>query len=176
MANPTIDATPGGASANSYATLAVADQFHLERVPVGSTWADAENKDKSAALIYATRLLDALYEWEGFVVTAEQALLWPRQGMLYRNGYNVPVTVVPVELQRATAEFARQLMVSDRTADNDLATQGIRSLTAGPISLTFDGSARPASSTAVPDIVRSMIPTDWGRVRGTSSVICLERV
>ena len=137
--------------------------------------ADASDSAKVAAIIWATRLLDALYEWEGYVLTSTQALLWPRSGLLYRSGYVVPSTVIPVELQWATAELARQLLVSDRTADNDLSTQGIRSLTAGPVSITFDGSATAGTVTAVPDIVKGLIPYEWGYVRGTSRVRDLVR-
>lgn len=175
MANPTIIVTAGASDANSYCSLAVADQFHLERVPVAATWADASVSERTAALIWATRLLDSLYEWEGSVVTETQALLWPRSGLLYRSGYSVPTTVIPVELQRATAEFARQLMVADRTADNDVAAQGISSITAGPVSIDFDGSAKAASATTVPDIVRSMIPPEWGYVRSRSATLDLIR-
>lgn len=175
MANPTIITTAGSAAANSYCSRSVADQFHLERVPVETTWKDASDTQKDTALIWATRLLDLLYEWEGYVITGTQALLWPRSGLVYRSGYVVPSTIIPFELQRATAEFARQLLVSDRTADNDLATQGIKSLTAGPISIEFDGSAAAASVTATPDIVRAMIPYEWGRVRGMSGTRDLVR-
>jgi hypothetical protein len=171
----TIVTTAGSASANSYCSRSVADQYHLDRVPVGTTWLNAQDNDKDAALIWATRLLDSLYEWSGYVVNETQALLWPRSGLLYRSGYTVPTTVIPIELQRATAEFARQLLVTDRTADNDLATQGIRSLTAGPISITFDGSATAATVTAVPDLVRGLLPAEWGLVHGRSGTRDLVR-
>jgi len=177
MPLPTLVATAGAADANVYCTRAFADQFHLERVPPDSTWANAQDKDKDRALVYATRLFDALYEWSGWVVNDTQALLWPRSGMVYRSGHAVPTTVIPVDLQRATAEFARQLLASDRTSDSsDLASQGITALKVGPISIDFEGSASAAESGAViPDIVASMLPASWGYVRGRSGVIDLVR-
>lgn len=176
MALPSIITTAGSASANSYCSRADADQYHKERVPVAVTWGDASDSEKDAALIYATRLLDTLYLWDGWVASETQALLWPRSGMVYRNGYSVPTTVIPTDLVRATAEFARQLLVSDRTADSDVVTQGIKSITAGPVSIEFDGTAQAATATTIPDLVSKMLPPGWGCVRGRSGVVDLVRV
>lgn len=158
-----IVTTAGSASANAYVSIAVADQYHLDRPAAGTTWADATTDQKTTAILWATKLLDALWEWSGNVVNSTQALLWPRVGMYYRSGYTVPSTVIPTELQHACAEFARQLLVADRMADSDIEVQGITSLRAGSVALTFkDGVyARP-----VPDAVVNLLPPEWGYVRG----------
>lgn len=158
--------TPGSASANSYCTLAVADQYHLDRPGAGTTWAAASESQKNAAILWATKLMDALWIWNGYAVDAVQALLWPRGGMLLRSGWDyVALDVIPVELQQATAEYARQLLASDRAGDSDIETLGITSLTVGPVSLAFKDSvmAKP-----VPDAVVGLIPPDWGRPRSRS--------
>ena len=72
-------------------------------------------------------------------------------------------TVIPVELKDATALYAQALMVADRTADSDIETLGITSLSAGPVSLSFESSVR---AKPIPDSVRAMIPTWWGWLRG----------
>jgi hypothetical protein len=158
--------TAGSASANSYVTLAVANQYHANRPPVGTTWDDATSDEKGAALIWATKLLDSLIDWTGWVVTETQALLWPRVGMWYRSGYYVPSDVIPVELQHATAEYARQLLLEDRAGDSDIETVGLTHLTAGPVSLTFKDSVY---AKVVPDAVFHLIPSRWGSVRGRVS-------
>lgn len=155
--------TVGAANANAYVDLTVADQYHLDRPPVGTTWADATAIDREKAIIWATKLLDAMYIWFGSVVDGDQALLWPRHGLLYRSGYFVPSDIIPTELQEATAEFARQLLVDDLAANSDIDTQGLRSITAGPISLTFKDFVPPK---VVPDVVFSLIPDEWGVLRG----------
>lgn len=155
-------ATAGSASANAYVTRAVADQYHLDRPAAGTTWSAATSDQKDSAILWATRLMDALWEWEGVVVTETQALLFPRSGLCYRSGYTVPSTIIPTDLQHATAEFARQLLAADRAADSDVEVQGITSLRAGPVALTFKEGvyARP-----VPDAVVALIPAEWGYVR-----------
>jgi hypothetical protein len=167
MAVSTIVTTAGAASANSYCDLATAEQYHLDRPAVGTTWSAATNDQKVAALLWATKLLDALYEWTGSVVNDTQALLWPRSGMAYRNGYSVPTTVIPVELQYATAEYARQLLAADRAGDSDVETQGITSISAGSVSLTFKDAGVVAKQ--IPDAVFFLLPASWGRPRGRSS-------
>jgi len=159
----TLITTAGAANANAYCDLAFAEQYQLDRPPVGTTWANMTDDQKTAAILWATVLMDAMWDWTGWVTTSTQALLWPRQGMLKRNLWDyVPDNVIPIELQRATAEYARQLQLSDLAGNSDIETQGITSLRAGPVSFTFKEGvvAKP-----VPDIVFNLIPTSWGCVR-----------
>lgn len=155
--------TPGSASANAYCDVAFADQYHLDR-PFGTTWTGTSDA-KTAAILWATKLFDALWTWTGYPVDAIQALQWPRGAMLKPNGWEyVSLTVIPIELQRATAEYARQLLISDRTADSDIETLGLKSLTAGPVSLSFKDDV---FAKAVPDAVVQLIPPGWGYPRST---------
>lgn len=162
--------TPGSAIANAYVAVAVADQYDLDRpAAAGNVWATATADQKASAILWATKLMDAQWEWRGYPVDAVQALLWPRGAMLKRNGWDyVGLTVIPIELQQATAEYARQLIVSDRGADSDVETQGIKSLTAGPVSLSFKDSV---FAKVVPDLVVNLIPPHWGYVRRLHSGI-----
>jgi hypothetical protein len=160
--------TVGASNANAYVSLAVADQYHSDRPAVGTTWSSATDVDKMQAILFATKLLDDLVEWTGWVVTETQALLWPRTGMWYRNGYSVSTTIIPTELQEATAEFARQLLVADRAADSDVETYGLESFKAGPASLSFNLDYVTAK--VVPDLVVHMLPGEWyERIRGRKS-------
>jgi hypothetical protein len=107
--------------------------------------------------------MDALWDWHGYPTDAVQALLWPRQGMLKLNGWEyVDIHTIPIELQRATAEYARQLLASDLAGNSDIQTLGLTSLKAGPVAFTFKDSviAKP-----VPDTVYNLIPKNWGVVR-----------
>lgn len=156
--------TAGSATANAYVTQAVADQYHIDRPAVGTTWSLATTDQKASAILWATLLMDSLWDWGGYPTDAIQALLWPRGGMLKRNGWEyVALDVIPIELQKATAEYARQLLVSDRAGDSDIETQGIRSITAGPVSLAFKDSV---FAKVVPDAVINLVPPDWGYPRG----------
>jgi hypothetical protein len=177
MPTPTLIATPGAVDANSYATVLEADTYHDSRLHA-TDWTGASVSTKTVALIMATRLLDALYDWTGAISSITQALLWPRVGMYRRTGasggwnpsigwygsaYAIPSDAIPVELKNATAEFARQLIVADRSLDNDVETQGIKGLRAGPVELQFkDG----VEAKVVPDAVYLMLPAEWGIPRG----------
>jgi hypothetical protein len=141
--------------------VAEAGDYHLGHL-YASAWTGASAATKDAALVMATRLLDTLVEWDGWVVTETQALLWPRSGMLYRNGYSVPSNVVPIDLKRATSELARLLIVADLTAESDVENQKLKALTAGPVRLEFgDG----VTVKRIPDSVWALLPPGWGLVR-----------
>jgi hypothetical protein len=165
MATPTLIATPGAVNANAYCTVAEANTYFESRL-FSDDWTGASTADKTVALIWATRQLDALYAWEHFPTDDAdgQALLWPRSGIVDTDEIsNIPDNVIPDELKWATSEFAKQLIKADRTADSDIETQGITSLTAGPISLAFKDNVR---AKVMPDAVSAYIPHWWGVLRG----------
>ena len=155
----TLVATAGAANANAYVTLAVAEQYHLDRPAVGSTWEDADTDQKVAAILWATKLLDRYFEWNGSVVDTTQNLLWPRLELYKVNGSVIDSTTIPDEIQWATAEFARQLLVEDRVGDSDVETQGVKLIKVGPIRIDFKDSV---FSKPIPDAVVSLIPSKWG--------------
>jgi hypothetical protein len=172
----TLIATAGAANANSYCDVTTADAYHDSRLN-SDDWNSADADTKARALITATRLLDEHIEWDGYLSTSTQALQWPRTYMdtdrrllLYPpgqqpfdwwNAYYVDPTTIPARLAQATAEFARQLMVRDRTADDDLSQKQITSITAGAVKLDFKGYATPQ---VIPDSVYYFV-RPWGRIR-----------
>src|SRR6187549_1975575 len=110
----TLIATAGAANANAYVTLAVANQYHEDRSPIIEAWEDADDDEKTAAILWATKLLDRYYTWNGYVVNEIQRLLWPRVGLYMVNEITpVPQDAIPDELQWATAELASQMIGND---------------------------------------------------------------
>ncbi len=173
MAVTTLVTTVGAANANAYVELTVADQYHEDRAPLDANWTAASDNLKNAAILKATELLDALFEWTGWVVDGTQALLWPRAGMVLLSGYSVPLDTIPTELQRATAEFAGQLLASDRAADSDIETLGIKRIKAGSLALEFNAEVL---AKAVPDAIVYLLPREWyssikGRGSGVRSLV-----
>lgn len=162
MPAATLITTPGAANANAYCDITFADQYHANRPPSGATWTVATTDQKTAAILWATILLDRLWVWTGFVVDTTQVLLWPRQAMLMRTAIAyVPINIIPIEIQQACAEYARQLLVSDLAGNNQIETLGLTSFKAGPVAFTFSGTA----AKPVPDTVYDLIPSEWGYVR-----------
>ena len=95
MPTPVIDNTVGGTAANSYVTVADADQYAAERIPAPAAYNAASATDKTAALIMACRRLQQ-EEFDGVPVTpfaangtAGQALHWPRWGCIDLNGFPI---------------------------------------------------------------------------------------
>lgn len=131
----TIIATPSASNANSYCTLAEAEAFHETNL-YATAWTDATDDEKTAALIWATRILDEQVQWYGYQSTVAQSLAWPRSAVQERSGmaYIVP-TIVPAFLKNATAELAKHLLTGDRTKERGF---GIKSVVADTVSVEFD--------------------------------------
>ena len=152
MATLVVEDGSGLATANSYATVAEADDYHASRcVADTSAWTAAAADRKAVALIVATALLDREVCWDGWPVAPErQALRLPQDGLRTRTGGALPATVIPVDAKDATAELARLLLERDR-----LAAAGeppVRAQSIGALSITYaDADAPPA---VVPESVR----------------------
>lgn len=68
------------------------------------------------------------------------------------------ITVIPQRLKDATAELAGQLLIEDRTLDNDVIIQGINSLRAGSVSLGFN---KDLIQQVIPQAVYDMLCYGW---------------
>lgn len=173
----TLIATPGASNANSFLTLAEAVAYYEGRLEVPE-WEDADSQE--ALLVMATRLLVASYSplrklvrvsppgqsyylirptWTGAPTTTTQRLPWPRSGMYDRNGVAIADTVVPQDLKEATAELAGHLAKGDRSFDNDAAVQGISSVKAGSVSVSFRDGAD--ATKLIPDVVFDLLVPSW---------------
>jgi len=118
----------GKADANSYAEVADGDAYfdgHL----YSSAWTGAAAERKAAALVMATRLVDAEYQFNGYKAHDAQALQWPRErcpdpdrDLVTSTTLSpvltnfVPSTLVPQAVAWAVCEMARELLIADRTA------------------------------------------------------------
>jgi hypothetical protein len=173
----TLVTTPGAANANSYCTEAEAVAYFDARLPLDPAWEDAD--DPTAALAMATRILEgfasairvlvaangniaAYYRtnrhWTGLPASTTQRLSWPRSGMFDQNGNAIPATVIPEQLKEAEAELAGQLLKADRTLDNDVILQGLTSVKAGSVALTFK---QQFTKQLLPDAVLDLLLPGW---------------
>jgi hypothetical protein len=74
------------------------------------------------------------------------------------NGNPIPSNVIPEELKEATAEFAGQLVQSDTTLDNAVIVQGLKSVRAGSVALSFKDMIEQH---VIPDMVWNLMPSSW---------------
>lgn len=111
----------GVAGANSYTSVAFADSYFEDRGV--AAWAAATEQAKASALIRATDYIESLpVRWKGKLAADGQALKFPRDEW---------VNVIPVNLQRATAQYALRALTAKLLADPtvDPSGQAITSIT-----------------------------------------------
>ncbi len=137
MAVPTLDATVGGASANTYLLEAAADTYHEERL-YNSRWGESDQDDKVRALVWATRVLDS-FHWKGNPTSqGTQALAFPRTGIVDWDDYAVASDSIPDGIQWATAELAFKLIKDAELTEGS--ADDLRSASIGPIQVGINAS------------------------------------
>lgn len=166
-----LDATLGGASANSYVTVAEADAYFA--TSFGRTaWGSASAANKEIVLIESTRLLDLLVSWKGYVKSDTQALRWPRTYVPNIDGrYNgvdtilesyISDSIVPKDVKNAVFELAYSLLSNGgfQASENELSKVKV-----GLVSIDFSDTVK---SNGLPKMVRDMIAR-WGEYSVVSS-------
>lgn len=104
-----LDATVGGLSANSYATIAIADSYAAERIgDLATAFIALVDSVKEQLLISATRRLDQEF-FAGYKANNSQALKFPRGGIYNEDGRSYEFDEIPNPIQFATIELAMVL-------------------------------------------------------------------
>lgn len=152
---PTLVATAGSATANSYITVAAATTYFDERTNVAN-WTAADGDDQARALISATRRLD-VEAYKGDKATQGQALEWPRIGATNRDGYDYDTATIPTFLEQATSELALRVLNDDANSTDSFADTGLEefnSAAVGPLNVERNASFRAAQ---LPETVHRLI-------------------
>ncbi len=161
-----INATPKSTTANSFITLAAADAYLATHRLYSTAWSSVTDDDtRSTALIWATSILDASYDWYGFISLYEQILGWPRAGIWTKEGQYVNQDVIPVFLEHATAELAMALLTSDRTVLPEIFGKGFKEATVGPLRVVLDPQQ---VIPLIPPLIKLFLEP-YGTLRGAAS-------
>lgn len=127
----TVETGAGLTNSNSYVTLAEANTY-FDTHPQASGWTGLASDDiRNRYLITAARVLDACFQFNGFKAVANQAMQWPREGAVDRDGGDSGIRVpgsntpsgyfdsdsVPQGIKDAQCEMARFLVASNRMDD-----------------------------------------------------------
>lgn len=123
----TLTCTPGGASDNSYVSLADADAYFANRLnsSVNGDWTNdsagvARTDDvKKAALITASLRIDEEM-FLGVKTSTTQALKWPRYGVVDEDGFDVSSSTIPARVKQATYICALELLKVDFISEDYL--------------------------------------------------------
>jgi len=131
----------GKADANSYADVTDGDGYHEGHL-YATAWTAATTANKEKALVMATRLLDAEYQFGGNKTNELQALQWPREACRDPDGADsLDSDAVPPAVVNATCELARELLVKDRTAAP--AGEGLKYSNVGSAQTGYDKTDTP---------------------------------
>jgi len=169
----------GKADANSYASVDDGNAYHAGHL-YATAWTAASDDQKAIALVMATRLVDAEYQFNGTRTTANQALQWPRAKCPEPDNVHVPISVllpipydyvqydqVPKAVVQATCEMARAMLIEDRTA-NPLG-EGLKYTGLGANQTSFDKADRRPVLTLLAQVMLSkygsQISSKTGAVR-----------
>jgi hypothetical protein len=161
----------GRVDANAYANVTDGDGYHAGHL-YASAWTAASADNKTAALVMATRLIDAEYQFGGVKATSGQALQWPRMDCRDPDAYDlVAETIIPKAVVEATCELARELILVDRTAAPP--GEGQKYVNNGGVQTGYDKSdTRPV----IPKLVQAMLAKFGSRTKGKSGTVKLIRV
>lgn len=140
-----IDATVGGAAANSYSTQLEVDAY-AEASSYAAAWAAVLSASKSAKIVRAARLLGVL-AFPGWRATSTQALPWPRAGVETPAGGAYDTTSIPSAVKAAQAELCGWLAAADAASSDNPALDpflGLANLSVGALTITPDVLRRTA--------------------------------
>jgi len=119
-----IDATPGGANSNSYITEADAVSYFEGRLH-SAAWDDATDENRKSALVMATRTIDQTFAFQGYKTDSDQALSFPRTGVVNCEGETLASDVIPKAIEDATCEQALAFLGFDLTKKPAALFQGV---------------------------------------------------
>ncbi len=159
-----LDASWGTPTANSYSTIAESNVYHESRYHSADWLSPAviSTKTKTALLVWATSLLDQLFIWDGSKVSITQSRACPRNGILDIENWPIDMTIKPIWIANATAEYAYRLYQEDilANANNDLGNsgsadlEGFKEIKVGSITLKSSiGESKSTSSSSASRII-----------------------
>jgi len=172
----------GKADANAYANVADGDAYHAGHL-YASAWTAASADNKAVALVMASRLIDAEYQFGGVKTTDSQAMQWPRYrcpdpdrdsmmgvGLLLTSENWVPENLVPKPVVQAACELARELIIVDRTAAP--AGEGLKYYNNASVQTGYDkADKRPV----IPAVVQAVLAKYGALIKSKSGAVKLVR-
>jgi hypothetical protein len=159
-----IEDGSGLPGATSYLSTEEANYIIGQNLHVRDAWNALSAEDKEALLAWASRYLDERTRWNGWRTFPDSGLSWPRTGAQDRDGVQIIPNVIPRAVKVATAEMARHLMVTDRSAERD--QDGLTRLKADVIELEFrDGYRLPRVPEHLQNILSGLGAVNGGGVQ-----------
>lgn len=147
-----IDATVGGASANSFADMAYATAYFAARL-YSEAWQTAQSPERETALLTAAAEMSKL-DYLGRRVNDTQALPWPRVSVQKPDLYAYyDQTEIPKQIKDAQCEWTIALLESQ---DMGSPLGNVTSLTLGPIKVDLKKSAQKQLPVKAAQLLRGL--------------------
>jgi hypothetical protein len=152
-------------NSNTYISVDDADAYHALRG--NDAWFLATLPAKESALIKAAFYLVAKYRtrWRGIRVKREQALDWPRAGVITEDffdpqtdprpalfpnlAYEVPEDEIPKEIKDAQCEIALRIIGGTDPLPDISSGGDIKKLVAGPVSVEYFGAGQGTAEASI---------------------------
>lgn len=129
----TINSTPKDADAVSYLSVEEATSYFGGKYGADK-WTTLSTTDQEKLLVSATRQIDS-FVFSGRKTDADQALEWPRQGIIDREGRSINQDTCPKKLKDATCELAYWYWTEEDRLLSDTEIQQVDSYQAGPLNV-----------------------------------------
>lgn len=166
----TFDATLGGPSANSYITVAKADELAPLIVSNGRStlWLAIASGLKEIYLMRATKLLETYVDFDGTRVSSSQPLAWPRDWVYGPDLCTTYLTSeIPLPVQEAQALMAINLSEDFDQANS--ASSPIESFKLSSLAIKFDANRSARGAMLLPaEVVEKL--RGFGEYVGTSGL------
>lgn len=144
-----VETGSGNPNANSYVSVAFADDYFASHPYYADNWADLTTPQKESLLSSASRNLDMMVNWRGTPTTTSQGLRWPRRDAANLDGIPYPSNMIPLALKQAVCEYAYFMSTPQGNPDTPSETEGVTELKVDVIQLKFGTSeARKTVPTA----------------------------
>jgi hypothetical protein len=167
-------ATPSGITSNTYCLLSEANSYFEAVIDHSNVWEPATEENKNKSLVWATRLIDESYQWNGVKAIEAQSLRWPRSSVYDPDGILLDYATIPNFLRNATAEMAKQIMVSDRLLPRK---QQVQQKEVGSLKMIyFELKELDFNSTIIPRAVHHMLQAYGLFLEGDNAITALQRV
>ena len=176
----TLVSTVGGASSNSY--LSVADGDTIAEYRLGTlAWSSATADDKARALISATSALDQL-SWIGTRASDTQALAWPRDDADCGD-WSFTNQTIPGPIRTATFDLAEALLTTPSLLGGSNPALGslipgipnadLKAATVDVIQVEFRGGGAPVAKnalTVLPQLVGILGCLTTSAIQGSGTI------
>jgi hypothetical protein len=151
----------GKETANAYVDISYVSAYLLGEQ--FEAWAALSEPEQEAAIIRATRAVDALYDWKGTRKTLEQSLNWPRKGVEYEC---FEIIGVPAAVKKATAEVVGLFLdgaafFSDE-ADREVISEKVDTIAVAYATRQPGGKKEATPFEALNRILRGLYRTETG--------------